>query len=239
MNRSNLNKALSFVGMLLVASIFIALGAWQWDRAQENRQPIVVDAKLVELSSIAKVSQSLSSVALSRNVVVTGRYVAVFRAPNQIDLGGQRADWEAALLQTSSGGAILVVRGLWSEKSTVPAQELGTIQLTGKLLPHQYEDSAEGGQDSLQRLDSSVIVDKTSAELFDGYIVATAEQVEGVEVQRDRIAAPATRSAVPGFFWQHISYVIIWWVMAALVLYLPFYQRRVAPENLLQEIESE
>lgn len=239
MNRSNFNKLLSFVGMLLVASIFIALGAWQWERAQENRKPFVVDAKLVELSSIAKVSQSLPSVALSRNVVVTGRYVAVFRAPNQINLAGQRADWEAALLQTSSGGAILVVRGLWSEKSTAPAQELGTIQLTGKLLPHQYEDSAEGSQDSLQRLDSSVIVDKTAAELFDGYIVATVEKVEGVEVQRDRIAAPATRSAVPGFFWQHISYVIIWWVMAAIVLYLPFYQRRVAPEKLVPKIESQ
>ena len=238
MSRSNFNKALSFLGALLVATIFIGLGAWQWDRAQDNRKPFLVDSKLIELSAIAKAGESLPSLALLRNVVATGRYVAVFKAPNQIDTAGKREDWEAALFQTSSGGAILVVRGLWLEKSNAPAQDLGTTQLTGKLLPHQYEDYAEGGGDSLQRLDSSVIVDKTDADLFDGYIVAKSEKANGIEVRRDRIAPPPPRSAVPGFYWQHISYVIIWWLMAAIVLYLPFYQRRVAPEILSQRIEG-
>lgn len=242
MSRNNLNKALSFLGALIVATIFIGLGAWQWDRAQENRKPVAIDQNLVELTAVAKVGKSLSSSALLRKVVAEGRYISVFKAPNQIELEGKRGDWEAALFQTRSGGAILVVRGLWSERSNVTAQSLGTIQLTGTLLPHQYDDFAAGGPNSIQRLDSSVIVDKTAAELFDGYIVASSEKVNGLMVERNRISPPAPRSAVPGFYWQHISYVIIWWFMAAIVLYLPFYQRRVTPEKLeilAQRIETE
>jgi len=29
-----------------------------------------------------------------------------------------------------------------------------------------------------------------------------------------------------GYYWQHISYVVIWWLMAVLVLWAPFYKRR-------------
>jgi hypothetical protein len=31
---------------------------------------------------------------------------------------------------------------------------------------------------------------------------------------------------IPGYYWQHISYVVIWWLMAALVIWAPFYRRR-------------
>jgi len=241
MSQSSLNKFFSFVGMLLVATVFIGLGLWQWDRAHENRKPVVVDQKIVELREIAKVGETLPSKSLLRNVVVTGRYIAVFKAPNQIDTQGRQSDWEAALLQTVDQGAILVVRGLWSDRLESPALELGTLEVKGRLLPHQFEDYAEGGADTLQRIDSSVIVDKTNAELFDGYIVASSEEVQGTQVSHGRISAPAPKSAIPSFYWQHISYVVIWWVMAAIVLYLPFYQRRVAPENVeavAQEVEN-
>ncbi|MBC7462759.1 MAG: SURF1 family protein [Actinobacteria bacterium] len=242
MSRSNLNKLFTIVGMLLVATIFIGLGLWQWNRAQENRKPVIVDQSIVRLDAIAKVGETLTSDSLLRNVVVNGRYIAVFKAPNQVDNQGQRGDWEAALLQTSGGGAILVVRGLWSDRQSSPALALGRVEVKGRLLPHQNDNYADSGANSLQRIDSSVIVDKTDAELFDGYIVSASEKTGGVLVSHDRIAAPKPRSAVPGFYWQHISYVIIWWFMAAIVLYLPFYQRRVAPEKteiLAQEVESQ
>jgi hypothetical protein len=28
---------------------------------------------------------------------------------------------------------------------------------------------------------------------------------------------------VPGFYWQHISYVVVWWFMAVLLLILPLF----------------
>ncbi len=233
MSRTNLTKFFSFVGMLVVATLFFGLGLWQWDRAQENRKPVVVDQKVVELKDVARVGTSLPSSSLLRRVTTRGRYIAVFKAPHQFNKEGKASDWEVSLLETN-GGAILVVRGLWSEKSVAPALNLGEVDVTGTLLPHQFEDSAAGGGDSLQRIDSSVIVGKTDAELLDGYIVAVDEKTGSTSVSRNRITAPAPRSAVPGFYWQHISYVIIWWLMAAIVLYLPFYQRRVRPERISQ-----
>ncbi|MEI9908027.1 MAG: hypothetical protein WDO06_09290 [Actinomycetota bacterium] len=79
-------------------------------------------------------------------------------------------------------------------------------------MPHQNEDHADATRGTLQRLDSSVIVAITNDNLFDGYIVATSESSDGGEINRGRISAAAPQSAVPGFYWQHISYVIIWWV---------------------------
>jgi Mg2+ and Co2+ transporter CorA len=35
---------------------------------------------------------------------------------------------------------------------------------------------------------------------------------------------PAAPS-VPGYYWQHIAYVVIWWLMALVVLFLPVYGR--------------
>jgi hypothetical protein len=53
--------------------------------------------------------------------------------------------------------------------------------------------------------------------------------VDGAKIDRTRLEIAVDNSKVPGYYWQHISYVFIWWLMAAVVLYLPFYRRRVTP----------
>ena len=224
-------KFLSIVGMAVIAVLFLSLGLWQWNRAQENRKPVAIDQKLVLLESVAQPRTSLTSRALLRQVSVEGKYIAVFEAPNQVENNGRQGAWEVGLLQTKSDAAILVVRGLWSDRNISSATSLGSVVVEGSLFPHQSEDYSEGRSGTLQRIDSSVIVDQTSADLFDGYIVARSEMAGDTNVDRVRIDPPAPRSAVPGFYWQHISYVIIWWLMAAIVLYLPFYQRRVTQES--------
>jgi hypothetical protein len=72
---------------------------------------------------------------------------------------------------------------------------------------------------------------------FDGYpsghgqelaeFLLSGEMVNGIKIDRTRLEITVDNSKVPGYYWQHISYVFIWWLMAALVLYLPFYRRRV------------
>jgi hypothetical protein len=76
-------------------------------------------------------------------------------------------------------------------------------------------------------LDSSVIVGVTDLELYDGFIVAQSENTSNGQLNRTRVAASTPVSKVAGYYWQHISYVIIWWLMAAIVIYLPFYRRRI------------
>jgi cytochrome oxidase assembly protein ShyY1 len=231
MSRSSTQRAISYLGVCVIAFSFISLGNWQWNRAQESRIPVVVDSKLVALDSVTKARISLPSEATLRRVSVVGIYVLDFRAPNQVDANGVRADWDVGLLQTESGAGLLVVHGFWSDRDLHPINPEAPVLVTGRLMPHQSDDYAVAAEGVLQRVDSSVIVDRTTLDLYDGYVIADSENVGGIEINRTRITPPAPRTAVPGFYWQHVSYVVIWWFMALVVLYLPFYQRRVTPSK--------
>ncbi len=160
-----------------------------------------------------------------------GIYIADFQAPYQVDGAGQSHSWEVGLLATDPDGAILVVRGLWSQRQLSPIASNQVVEVTGKLMPHQNDDVVQSSQSVLSRLDSALVVDQTSRNLYDGYVIADSESTDGQKITRARIAPPSPRSAVPGFYWQHLSYVVIWWFMAGVVLFLPFYQRRVAPNE--------
>lgn len=231
MSRSSTQRAIAYLGVCVIALSFISLGMWQWNRAQESRIPIIVDTKLVSLDAVTEPRVALPSEATLRRVSVTGIYILDFKAPNQVDANGQRGDWDVGLLQTETGAGLLVVHGLWSDRDLHPVNPEESVIVIGKLMPHQSDDYALASQGVLQRLDSSVIVGQTTLDLYDGYVIAESETVGSIEINRARIAPPAPRTAVPGFYWQHVSYVVIWWFMALVVLYLPFYQRRVTPSE--------
>lgn len=232
MNRSNLQRAFSILGVLLIASSFIGLGIWQLNRARESRIPVVVDSALVSLQSVTQPRIALPTKATLRHVQFHGSYIADFQAPFQVDGAGHSDTWEVGLLATDSDGAILVVRGLWSQRDLHPIISNQIVEVTGKLMPHQNDDVTQSSKTVLSRLDSALVVGQTSRNLYDGYVIADSESVNGVKIDREKIAPPTPRSAVPGFYWQHLSYVVIWWFMAGVVLYLPFYQRRVAPNEI-------
>jgi hypothetical protein len=84
----------------------------------------------------------------------------------------------------------------------------------------------------ISRVDSSVIVAETDLDLFDGFLLATGEQVSEGVIDRDRITLAPVESKATGYYWQHISYVIIWWLMAAIVIFLPFYRKRQESDTL-------
>lgn len=232
MNRSNLQRVLSILGVLLIASSFIGLGIWQLNRARESRIPVVVDSALVSLESVTQPRIALPSKATLRNVQFRGTYIEDFQAPFQVDGAGQSDTWEVGLFATQSEGAILVIRGLWSERNLHPIAVNNIVEVIGKLMPHQNDDVTQSSKTVLSRLDSALVVAQTSRNLYDGYVIADSETVNGQKIDRARISPPTPRSAIPGFYWQHLSYVVIWWFMAGVVLYLPFYQRRVAPNEI-------
>lgn len=231
MNRSKAQRVLAILGVLLIASSFIGLGIWQLNRARESRVPMVIDKTLVPLQSITQPRIPLPADATLRNVKFRGTYIADFQAPFQVDGTGQSHSWEVGLLATEPDGAILVVRGLWSQRQLSPIASARVVEVTGKLMPHQNDDVVQSSKSVLSRLDSALVVDQTSRNLYDGYVIADSESAAGQRITRERIAPPTPRSAVPGFYWQHLSYVVIWWFMAGVVLFLPFYQRRVAPNE--------
>jgi hypothetical protein len=100
------------------------------------------------------------------------------------------------------------------------------VDVVGTLMPQQFDDRASNTPSQLSRLDSSILVSTTVLQLYDGFIVSTSEKLRSGPVIRERVIEPKLTSGVPGYYWQHISYVVVWWFMAGLVLWMPFYKRR-------------
>jgi cytochrome oxidase assembly protein ShyY1 len=137
------------------------------------------------------------------------------------------ADWEVALLQVDSDSAILVVRGLWKDRMTEPAIVMSdNVAITGTIYPSQYEDRAANTPSQLSRIDSSLLTSTAEYQLYDGFISANSETTRSGEATRTRIQISLPTGDIPGYYWQHISYVVIWWFMALLVLWAPFYKGR-------------
>jgi hypothetical protein len=121
------------------------------------------------------------------------------------------------------------VRGLWSERLLNPdVQQSMNIQVEGLLVASQDGDRAGNAPGEISRLDSAVVVSLTDLDLFDGYVVATSEATRTKSLERTRVVPEKLQSRISGFYWQHLSYVVIWWLMAAVVVFLPFYRRRVS-----------
>ena len=229
-----LAKIFQGVAVLAIAALFVGLGFWQLQRAADLKESLkvarTVDTNIVTLQSVAQPRTALGEAAFNRTVSLTGKYIANFRAPNQVDGNGVVADWEVALAQVDERSAILVVRGLWSERLLNPEiQQSMNIDIQGVLVASQFADRADNVPGIISRLDSAVVVGLTDLDLYDGYIQARSESVRGAQLERSRITEEKINPKIPGYYWQHISYVVIWWLMTAVVLYLPFYRRRVTP----------
>jgi hypothetical protein len=214
------------VAVLAIAAAFFSLGLWQLDRANEleESKKIVPDSKIYQLSDLAAPAASLDSRSVGKKVQLRGKYILTFRAPQQTDLAERRSDWEVALMQVDERSAILVLRGYWKDRLVEPTVAMSTgVDLEAIVQPRQFEDVVASAPGVISRLDSSVIISQTDLDLYDGFLLATSEEVSDGPILRDRIDLAPPESKVGGFYWQHISYVVIWWLMALIVLYLPFY----------------
>ena len=217
-----------------MAGAFIGLGNWQLDRAQElkaSTKTVVTVTEPVELTSLAKPRVTIDARNFMKNVSTQGNYIATFKSENQKSDGVAATIWEVGVLQVDANSAILVVRGLWADRLTEPQIAMSQIvSVTGALQPSQSSDRGPNSADNLARVDSTLLLTKaglSNFDLYDGFILANSEVVDGTKIDRTRLEISVDNSKVPGYYWQHISYVFIWWLMAALVLYLPFYRRRV------------
>jgi cytochrome oxidase assembly protein ShyY1 len=232
-----IKKFFQGAAVISLALIFVALGNWQLDRSvivkELNAAAKVIDPKIYSLGELAEPSVALDSRNVNKSVAFSGFYVANFKAPFQKDVDGKVSDWEVGLLQVDGSdplSGVLVVRGLWEDRLKNPEVAMSTkIELVGTLQPRQNDDRADNVPGVISRLDSSVIVGLTDLDLYDGFIVAKLETTRSGDLIRDRVVAAPPVSKVAGYYWQHISYVAIWWLMAAIVLYLPFYRRSIKP----------
>ena len=207
--------------VLILCATFIRLGFWQLDRAgefQELQKPYI-ERPVINLSQVASPGENLSDDSINQIVRFSGRYLDQYIAPNQEDKYGVRSDWIVSLLEVDSGGAILVVRSI-SNAEVLP----GKVDITGRLFNRQFDDRAKKSSSQLSRIDPALLVASYDQKLFDGFVLAQSESINGIELDIKRPELDPAKPSVPGYYWQHISYVVIWWLMALVVLFLPFYQ---------------
>jgi cytochrome oxidase assembly protein ShyY1 len=226
-----IKKALIAVLVLTLAAIFVGLGYWQLERAREmtaNENKVVVQDKTVyTLTDLTKPDEIIPVQSFGKFVNISGQVIATYKAPNQIAADKSVSDWELALVQLNSKSAILVLRGYWkdSQQSAIDASS-EILNVTGRIFPRQIKDRALNTETEISRLDSSLLTSTTDLQLYDGFIAATSEVGDSGDITRPRITPEMPESEFNGYYWQHISYVVIWWLMAVLVLWAPFYKRR-------------
>lgn len=216
-----------------LVGIFIWLGIWQLDRASDltQSQKPLVEQKIIALRDLTSPGINLDASAVNRIVRASGKYVDAFIAPNQKS-PGIVSTWNVSLLEltplpseVAGKSAILVVRGNEAASSLPVGSTIEPIEITGRLFPRQSDDRAESAPGVLARIDPAIVVGRYDGILFDGFIVVNKEVIAGKVITAARVAVDPAKPTVPGYYWQHISYVVIWWLMALLVLFLPFYQR--------------
>ena len=203
----------------LLVAIFLSLANWQWNRASELRNPPKVDETVLPLDSLISptdsIGESLTKEKIGRIVSVSGHYISNWIAPYQKN----NKIWDVGLLQTKDNALILVVRGYHREIELSKEP----VVVKGYLLPPQNEDVAKNLGNQLSRVDSALFASKTNLPLYAPYINAISEDPQsGYEPIPFNL-----HSGVPGFYWQHISYVIIWVLFAITAIYLALYQRRM------------
>lgn len=197
--------------LVLITSFFF-LGQWQLHRAADLKASVkpIADIAEVPLSQILKVGQRLSSMQSERRVTAFGKYIANFYV---VDAGVRS---EVSLLETNSG-SILVLRGVGQ-----PAQLNQDVTIGGRLTPPSSDgtDLNLSGPNQLSRIDPVLIAGQFD-QLMNGYITAYAERGSTPAMKfAVNESAPLPTKKVPGFYWQHLLYVVLWWMLILMVIYL-------------------
>jgi cytochrome oxidase assembly protein ShyY1 len=219
--------------LLLIYSTY-ELGMWQLHRAQAMNVATAVkpDQPLVALTDVASAGMNLPIKAINRIVYADGIYSTSYLARDQKISEGKIANLDVRLLKLSTGHSVLVVRGIAGQSLEVITSD---IYLTGRLYPRQNVDRAFTKPGELSRIDPALVVSKENPFLFDGYIVLQSEKIGGKGSSNSSfIPTPQISQQVAGFYWQHISYVVVWWFMGVLLLIAPLFPQFRKPKKVLK-----
>lgn len=215
--------------LLLIYTGF-ELGMWQLNKAQSLSESTAAqpDKPLIALSEVASAGLNMPIKAVNRIVSASGTYANKYVARDQKITDESIVDLDVRILNLDTGYSILVVRGVATEPLIDIKQ---SVQITGRLYPRQNVDRAFPKIGELSRIDPALVVSEQTPFLYDGYIVLRSESGSNTAIANFApIPSPQISQKISTFYWQHISYVVVWWFMAVLLLIAPLFPQFRAPK---------
>ena len=219
------------VAWLLLIYTGFELGVWQLNKAQNlsaSTAP-VADQPVIELSKVSSAGLNIPLKAVNRIVSASGEYTDKYIARDQKLVDEKIVDLDVRLLDLDTGHSVLIVRGLAGE----PLSDISSnVEVVGRLYPRQNVDRAFPKPGELSRIDPALVVSEQTPFLYDGYIVLKSEKLSPqLDTQFSPIPSPQISQRISTFYWQHISYVVVWWFMAVLLLIAPLFPQFRKPKT--------
>jgi cytochrome oxidase assembly protein ShyY1 len=216
--------------LLLIYTGF-ELGVWQLNKAQNlsaSTAP-VADQPVIELSKVSSAGLNIPLKAVNRIVSASGEYSDKYIARDQKLVDEKIVDLDVRLLDLDTGHSVLIVRGLAGE----PLSDISSnVEVVGRLYPRQNVDRAFPKPGELSRIDPALVVSEQTPFLYDGYIVLKSEKLSPqIDTRFSPIPSPQISQRISTFYWQHISYVVVWWFMAVLLLIAPLFPQFRKPKT--------
>ena len=221
--KSAISKAALVLIWLSLIYTCYELGVWQLNRAQALNVVTAPkpDQPLIPLNEVSSAGKNMPIKAVNRIVSATGNYANSYIAKDQKISEEQQADFDVRILKLNTGHAVLVVREVLAQGID---QVLGEVSITGRLYPRQNVDRTFAKPGELSRIDPALVVSKENPFLYDGYIILRSEISGNNQASNlNLVPSPQISERLPGFYWQHISYVVVWWFMGLLLLIAPIF----------------
>lgn len=230
---------LGLAAVFLVIAVACAfLGAWQWSRHEERASANALvngnyDSAPQPIEEV--VGDTVPAELVWRSVVVEGRYTGEQVVVRNRPVDGAAAARVLALLEVEGtedddGGRLVVVDRGWvplgEGDPQLPDYPTGEVTLQGRLRAAEGTDERTAPAGQVYRIEPGTVAEVVGVEggeLFDGYLLATAENGEPVEG-----LTPFPRpDTSPG---SHLSYTFQWWIfgLGAIVGYVVLARREAA-----------
>jgi surfeit locus 1 family protein len=215
------HRVLRAVGLTALAAVLIGamtwLGLWQlgvYDDHQHDDAAATLEQPPVALDDILGPDDGITNDAVGRPVTVTGTYVPAEQFYVR-DLDGASDPYAVVTpLLTSTGSAVLVVRGSTAEPDA--DTPTGTITLQGVLEPSMSEGAALNASRVTDGIRIPALVSSFSHDLYGGYVIAQESTPADDLTAVDPPLAASSRWA--GI--RNLLYAIQWWVFAGFVAFM-------------------
>jgi cytochrome oxidase assembly protein ShyY1 len=216
--------------LLMVVAVLatVLLGRWQydvWHRHRTDSAASVTRLDPVPLDSVLGPDAAFPAGGLGRPVNVEGTWDAphTWYVANR-ERAGRSGYWALTLVTTASGSQIPVARGWLPDLHHPPAPPTGHAALVGLLQPSEDTGAPDAG-DVLGEVNTTDLLQRTTADLYGGYVIATDRQVPGSTSSTGTAGlVAASAEHLPGAeastALRNLLYALQWWVFGAFAIFM-------------------